>query len=127
MDLPENLRYTSEHEWLLISENEATIGITDFAQEQLGDVVYIELPDIGTKVKQGETFGTIESVKAVSDLFSPGSGEVVDRNESLTKSPELVNESPYEKGWLIKVRIDDTSELENLLDAKAYQREIKSD
>ena len=126
MEVPEELRYTSEHEWVRLDEDESTVGITDFAQEQLGDVVYVELAEVGTTIRRGEAFGTIESVKAVSDLFAPASGEVTARNEALRDAPELVNASPYGDGWLIKLRADDKAELEALLDAEAYRSETAS-
>jgi len=123
MELPDELRYTSEHEWVRQDEDEVTVGITDYAQEQLGDVVYVELPEVGTRLTQGDTFGTIESVKAVSDLFAPVSGEVTARNEALTDGPEMVNESPYGDGWLIQMQIKDQSQVGQLLKAEAYRNE----
>lgn len=120
MEVPAELRYTSEDEWVREEDGEATVGITDFAQDQLGDVVYVELPEIGRALKQGETFGVIESVKAVSDLFSPVSGEVVARNEALAEHPELVNSAPYGDGWMMRVRLSDPAELDPLLTADAY-------
>ena len=121
MELPEDLRYTSEHEWIRLDGDEGTIGITDFAQEQLGDVVYVELPENGTRLVQGDTFGTIESVKAVSDLFAPVSGEVLERNEALQDAPELVNASPYGDGWLLKMRVEELAQVDALLDAASYR------
>lgn len=121
MELPEDLRYTSEHEWIRLNGDEGTIGITDFAQEQLGDVVYVELPEAGTRLVQGDTFGTIESVKAVSDLFAPVSGEVLERNEALQDAPELVNASPYGDGWLLKMRVEELAQVDALLDAASYK------
>lgn len=121
MELPEDLRYTSEHEWIRLNGDEGTIGITDFAQDQLGDVVYVELPEAGTRLVQGDTFGTIESVKAVSDLFAPVSGEVLERNEALQDAPELVNASPYGDGWLLKMRVEELAQVDALLDAASYR------
>ena len=121
MEYPEDLKYTEEHEWLLVENDVVTVGITDFAQDALGDVVFVELPDEGSSVEAGKTFGVVESVKAVSDVYAPLSGEVVEVNEELPDTPELVNTSPYEDGWMIKIRFSDPSELDSLLDAEAYQ------
>ena len=126
-ETPDDLLYTSDHEWLRRGEaspDEAVIGITDFAQDQLGDVVYLDLPAAGDSLNAGERFGEIESVKTVSDLYAPISGEVLAANGELEEQPELVNDSPYEDGWLIRVRIADDSELENLLDAGAYTAQL---
>ena len=126
-ETPDDLLYTSDHEWLRRGEaspDEAVIGITDFAQDQLGDVVYLDLPTPGDSLNAGERFGEIESVKTVSDLYAPISGEVLAANGELEEQPELVNDSPYEDGWLIRVRIADDSELENLLDAGAYTAQL---
>lgn len=121
MDVPNDLRYSKEHEWVRLDETgTATIGITDFAQDQLGDVVYLGLPEPGTAVSQFERCGEIESVKSVSELYSPVSGEVVERNDLAVDSPELVNQSPYGEGWLWQVRLENPAELENLLTADAY-------
>ena len=117
---PADLKYTKDHEWVRIAGGEATIGITQYAQAQLGDVVYVELPAIGRTLKQGEVFGTIESVKAVSELYAPVSGAVVAVNDALTGSPESVNKDPY-AAWICKVTASDAGELGNLLDAPAYQ------
>jgi glycine cleavage system H protein len=124
MKFPKKLRYTREHEWVLIEGNQATIGITDFAQHELGDVVFVELPKPGTRVSQGKEFGVIESVKSASDLFSPVTGEVIELNGDLADHPELVNESPYERGWMLRVNADDPAELDSLLDASAYRQLI---
>lgn len=120
MNIPDNLMYTKEHEWVKMDGKVATIGVTDYAQEQLGDIVYSELPANGEAVSKGETFGVLESVKAVSDCYSPLSGKVVEINDTLTENPETVNEDPYGEGWMIKVELSDSSELEGLLDPKAY-------
>jgi glycine cleavage system H protein len=119
---PRDLRYSTEHEWVRLQGDTAVIGITYFAQDSLGDIVYISLPDVGSTVKQFQKMGEVESVKAVSDLFSPVSGNVVERNEAALKSPELVNREPFGGGWLIRVRLNDASETGRLLDAAAYDR-----
>ena len=121
---PSELKYTKDHEWLKVDGGEATVGITDFAQKQLGDVVFVELPEIGRKVKQGEVFGTIESVKAVSELFSPVSGQVVAINTNLANHPETVNTTPHET-WMIRLKPDSPSEADALLDAAAYSALVK--
>ena len=121
MDIPSNLSYTSDHEWARVDGERVTIGITDYAQEQLGDVVYVELPVEGDRVKAKETFGIIESVKTVSDLYAPVSGEVLEVNKELLDHPEWVNQDPYGKAWMIVVAIADAKDLEGLLDAKAYE------
>ena len=121
MNVPENLLYTDQHEWVLLEEDIATVGITDYAQSELGDIVFLELPSVGSKVVSGEAFGSIEAVKAVSDMFAPMSGEVVEVNDTLSETPELVNQSPYDKGWMIRVRISDESEQESLLTPEGYK------
>jgi glycine cleavage system H protein len=118
--IPSNLKYTKEHEWALVEENTVTVGITDFAQSALGDIVFLEVPEVGTNLKSGSTFGVVESIKSVSDLYSPVTGEVVGRNSDLEGSPEKINEDAY-GSWLIKVKVKDTSELNNLLTAEQYQ------
>ena len=126
-ETPADLLYTSDHEWVRRGEaspDEAVIGITDFAQDQLGDVVYLDLRAAGDSISAGERFGEIESVKTVSDLYAPISGDVLAANGELEEQPELVNDSPYEDGWLIRVRIADDSELDNLLDAGAYTAQL---
>ncbi|KDP22912.1 hypothetical protein JCGZ_01773 [Jatropha curcas] len=117
-----DLKYADSHEWVKVDGNSATVGITDHAQDHLGDVVYVELPEVGASVKQGDSFGAVESVKATSDVNSPISGKVVEVNEELNSSPGLVNSSPYEKGWIIKVNISDVDELKNLKDADEYSK-----
>jgi glycine cleavage system H protein len=118
---PGTLKYSREHEWVSAAEDDAvTIGITDYAQEQLGDIVYVELPEVGTNVIQHEKFGEIESVKSVSDLFSPIGGEIIESNAALEDQPEAVNEEPYGSGWMLKVRIGDRRELDSLLDQPEY-------
>jgi glycine cleavage system H protein len=126
MEIPKELLYTQEHEWILFddSANTATIGITDYAQGELGDIVFVELPSVGVTVKQADPFGTIEAVKAVSDLFSPVTGEVVEVNSLLQDRPELINQDPYDKGWMIKVKISDSSELNSLMSPDDYKTHI---
>jgi len=124
MPSPSDRRYTKEHEWVRVEDNMGTVGITDYAQDQLGDIVYVDLPSPGTHVKQLEKLGEIESVKAVSDLYSPVSGEVVEVNQGVNDRPELVNQSPYEEGWLVRLRLADPAELDNLLTAKQYDELI---
>jgi len=119
--VPQDLRYTREHEWVRVDGDVATIGITDFAADQLGDVVFVELPEVGRKVTQFGAVGVVESVKAVSDLFAPVGGEVVETNAALGGSPELLNSDPFGAGWMIKVRLSDAGQLDALLDAAAYQ------
>ncbi|RKR06139.1 glycine cleavage system H protein [Kushneria sinocarnis] len=119
--IPDNLHYTDSHEWIQDNgDGTATIGITDHAQQSLGDVVFVELPELGRTLKAGEEFGVVESVKAASDLYAPLGGEVIEINEALEDAPESVNESPYDNAWLIKLRLDDASELEKLLSSEAY-------
>jgi len=120
MNLPDDLRYTREHEWARRKGALVVVGVTAFAQEQLGDVVYLELPDVGDVVKKGESFGVVESTKAVSELFAPISGKVVEVNDPLVEAPEAVNEDPYEEGWMIAIEPADPKELAELLDVKAY-------
>jgi len=124
MNVPTNLKYTKDHEWVLIKGNEATVGITDFAQHELGDIVFIEIETVGEELGHGEVFGTVEAVKTVSDLFMPLSGTVKEKNEELETAAELVNSDPYGKGWMIKVELSDLSEAEDLLDAEAYKKLI---
>jgi glycine cleavage system H protein len=120
MEAPPGLKYSKEHEWVATEESVATIGITDHAQEQLGEIVYIELPAIGEKVSKDDPFGVVESVKAVSDIYAPVSGTVVEVNEDLPESPEVVNEDPYGDGWLIKVKVSDPADLEDLMENDEY-------
>jgi glycine cleavage system H protein len=120
MEAPPGLKYSKEHEWVATEESVATIGITDHAQEQLGEIVYIELPAIGEKVSKNDPFGVVESVKAVSDIYAPVSGTVVEVNEDLPESPEVVNEDPYGDGWLIKVKVSDPADLEDLMENDEY-------
>ncbi len=124
MKIPDDLKYTKDHEWVKIDGEEATIGITDFAQNELGDIVYIEVGTEGETLDKEETFGTIEAVKTVSDLFMPLSGEVLEFNEELESSPDIVNNDPYGKGWIIKVKLSDPSEADELLSAEKYKELI---
>lgn len=121
MNFPAELKYTKDHEWLSISGNEAVIGITDFAQRELGDIVYVDIETIGQEVEREERFGTIEAVKTVSDLYMPIKGTVLETNAELVNSPELVNADPYGKGWIIKITITDATDLDGLLNAEDYQ------
>lgn len=127
MEFPDTLKYTKEHEWIRVEGNTATLGITDFAQEQLGDIVYLELPDEGERVTQGEPFGVVESVKAVSDLYAAVSGKVIEINDPLVENPETLNEDCYEEGWLIKIEIGDKKELQNLLNHEEYRSFLKEE
>ena len=125
MTFPENIRYTSEHEWIRVEGNEAFVGITDYAQSELGEIVFIDVPTLGETVGQGDVFGSIEAVKTVSDLNMPVTGEVLELNEELDAQPELVNNDPYGKGWIIRIAVKDAAELNNLMDAAAYQASLK--
>jgi glycine cleavage system H protein len=124
MDIPSELRYTKEHEWVRLRGDVATVGITDYAQGELGDIVFVELPQVGDSVTKDESFGTIEAVKAVSDLYAPLSGEVIEINEALDETPETINNSPYEDGWMIKINPSDPSETDDLLSADDYKKLI---
>lgn len=127
MELPGDLKYTKEHEWARIGDGKAVIGITDHAQEELGDIVFVELPEAGSEVEQNQTFGTVESVKAVSDLYSPLSGAVVEVNGALQDEPELINSGPYKEGWLITVKLSDEAEINDLLSAEEYQAFVEEE
>lgn len=124
MEFPDELKYTEEHEWVQIEGDLVVVGITDFAQDALGDVVFVELPEVGTEVTAGKAFGVVESVKAVSDVYAPVTGTVEEVNEELPDAPETINTSPYDDGWMIKIRISDPDQLDGLLDAAAYQAHI---
>lgn len=126
MKIPEELHYTKDHEWIKIEGDEALVGITDFAQGELGDIVYVEVESLDETLAAEAVFGTVEAVKTVSDLFMPLSGEVIAFNEELEDTPELVNEDPYGKGWMIKIKLSDPAEIENLLDAQAYSSLVTS-
>ena len=120
MNVPAELKYTKEHEWIRVEGEEAVVGITDYAQSQLGDIVFVECETVGDALEAGETFGTVEAVKTVSDLYLPVAGEVLEFNEELEGEPELVNKDPYGKGWIVKIKISDETELDGLLNADAY-------
>jgi glycine cleavage system H protein len=124
MNIPEELKYTEEHEWVKIDGNTATIGITDFAQGELGDIVYIDIDSIGNELDGNEIFGTVEAVKTVSDLFMPIKGTVLEINSSIESTPEIVNEDPYGKGWIIKIEISEDQDISNLLSAEEYRNMI---
>lgn len=121
MNFPENLRYTKDHEWVKVDGDEATVGITDFAQRELGDIVYVEIESVGKEFQAGEIFGTVEAVKTVSDLYLPLSGTVTEVNPNINSSPETVNSDPYGEGWMIKMKLTDPSEVKGLLTSEAYQ------
>jgi glycine cleavage system H protein len=124
MNFPDNIRYTSEHEWIRVEGDEAFVGITDYAQSELGEIVFIDVPTLGEEVAQGDVFGSVEAVKTVSDLNMPVSGEVLEVNGALDAQPELVNNDPYGEGWIIRISVKDASELDSLMDAKAYEASL---
>jgi glycine cleavage system H protein len=124
MNIPAELKYTKDHEWVKLEGDIATIGITEFAQSELGDIVYVEVETVGETMAQEEVFGSVEAVKTVSDLFLPMSGEIIEFNDALESNPELVNNDPYGAGWMVKVRVADTAEFAALLDAEAYAQEV---
>ena len=126
MNVPANLKYTKDHEWLKIDGENAFIGISDFAQHELGDIVFIEVETVGEILGKHESFGTIEAVKTVSDMYMPVGGEVLEFNEDLTTTPEIINQDPYEKGWVIKIKITNPAEIDELMDAVQYQAHIQS-
>lgn len=126
MKLPENLKYTQDHEWILVDGDVATVGITDFAQGELGDIVFVEIETEGETLDKGEIFGTVEAVKTVSDLFMPVAGEVIEVNETLADNPEAVNKDPYGTGWMIRIKISDESEIANLMSAEDYKKMIEA-
>ena len=124
MDFSANVKYTKDHEWILISGDVGTVGITDYAQGELGDVVFVELPKVGTTIKANESFGSIEAVKAVSDLYAPVSGAITEVNQELEKAPELVNKDPFGKGWMVRIKLSNPSEASSLLDVAAYKAHV---
>ena len=124
MAVPSEFKYSKEHEWVKVEGNTATIGITEYAQGELGDIVFVELPDVDDEINEGDTFGSVESVKTVSELYAPVSGKIVETNDELEDSPEFVNESPYEKAWMVKVELSDESQLDELLSAEQYSEII---
>jgi glycine cleavage system H protein len=125
MEFPEDLKYTREHEWVSIEGNVATIGITDHAQQQLGDVVFVELPAIGERVEKADAFGVVESTKAVSDVYAPVSGEIAEVNDDLPDNPELLNEDPYGDGWMVKITLGDRGDLDDLMSAEEYRKFVE--
>lgn len=125
MNFPDNLKYTNDHEWIRVEDRFGWIGITDYAQGELGDIVYVEEPAVGTKIEQGKSFGTIEAVKAVSDLFAPVTGDVVEVNTELQSHPEIINKDPYRNGWIVKIAITDPIQLNSLLDWQAYKELVR--
>jgi glycine cleavage system H protein len=125
MNIPENLRYTKDHEWIRVEDKVAFVGITDYAQGELGDIVFIEIETLGEHLEKEEVFGTIEAVKTVSDLFMPASGKVIEINDKLEDQPDLVNKDPYGEGWLIKVEVDDVNQVNSLHDAQSYKKMIE--
>tara|TARA_Y100001970_G_scaffold88711_1_gene111998 strand:+ start:12265 stop:12642 length:378 start_codon:yes stop_codon:yes gene_type:complete len=125
MELPGNIKYTEEHEWVDINDGIATVGITDFAQSELGDIIFVEFPDKGITVEQKESIGTLEAVKTVADIFSPLSGDILELNRDLESNPELINEDPYKGGWILKIKISTPGEIENLLSNSDYEKLIK--
>jgi glycine cleavage system H protein len=122
MSAPKNLKYTKTHEWVLVEDDVVTVGIADYAQQELGDITYLELPDVGDSVSAGEAFGVVESVKAASDIYSPLDGEVLERNDGAVDSPEVINASPYGDAWLLKLKISDPSQVEALMDPETYEQ-----
>jgi glycine cleavage system H protein len=127
VSIPKDFRYTEEHEWVKVEGANVRVGITDFAQHELGDIVFVELPEVGDEIKADEPFGSVESVKTVSELYAPISGKIVEINEDLNDNPEFVNESPYEKAWMIVIEPSDSSEVEKLMTAEQYENLIKED
>lgn len=125
-DVPDDLRYTKDHEWARVEGNKIRVGITAFAVEQLGDITLVELPKVGTKVEEGKAFGTVESVKTLSDLFAPVPGTVVEVNDKLASNPELVNEAAYDKGWMVVIEVSDPAKLAALMDAAAYRKHLEA-
>lgn len=126
MNIPENLKYSEDHEWIKVDGDVAYVGITDFAQSELGDIVYVEVETVGETIEQGEVFGTVEAVKTVSDLMMPVTAEIVEFNEALEDEPELINKDPYGDGWIIKVKVSDASQLDDLMDAAGYKAMIEA-
>jgi glycine cleavage system H protein len=127
MNLPTDLKYSKEHEWVRVEENVATLGITDYAQEELGDIVNVELPEEGDEIQREDAFGAVESVKASSEVFSPLSGKIVEINEPLLDSPETINEDPYDEGWMVRIEMSNPAELDDLMDAAAYEAYVREE
>lgn len=126
MNIPGNLKYTKDHEWIKVDGDKAVIGITDYAQGELGDIVFVEIETLGENLGQGDIFGSIEAVKTVSDLFMPAGGEVIEVNEAINDTPELINTDPFGEGWLIKIKLEDEAQLDSLLNAEQYKAQIES-
>ena len=124
MEFPQNLKYTADHEWILVEGETALVGITDFAQGELGDIVYLDIPSVGEDLAQGEVFGTIEAVKTVSDLFMPVSGKILEANDAVNDAPESVNQSPYTDGWMVRIQLTNPAELDSLMDVATYRKQI---
>jgi glycine cleavage system H protein len=127
MDIPDDLKYSEEHQWVQVEDDIAMIGISDFAQEQLGEIVFLELPEVGDQLQSGKPYGVVESAKTASDLYAPVSGDVIEVNVELPDSPEIINGSPYEDGWLVKLKLVDPAELDDLLDAASYEEMIEDE
>lgn len=127
MKFPEELKYTEDHEWIKVEDGIVTVGVTDYAQDQLGDIVYVEIETLDESLNQGDEFGTVEAVKTVSELFMPVSGEIIELNEALEDTPDLVNQSPYDEGWMIKIKISNPKELKDLMDVDAYKNLVGKD
>jgi glycine cleavage system H protein len=127
MEVPKDLKYTQEHEWIRVDGKKAVIGISEFAQDQLGDIVFVELPEVGSQIDQGSPFGIVESVKTVSDLYAPAGGKVTGVNKDLETNPEKINNAPYEGGWIIEIELSDEKDIESLLDSNAYSEQCKSE
>ncbi len=127
MEVPQDLKYTQEHEWIRVDGKKAVIGISEFAQEQLGDIVFVELPEVGSQVEQGSPFGVVESVKTVSDLYAPADGKVTAVNKDLETNPEKVNSEPYGEGWIVEIELSDETNLKSLLDADAYSEQCQKE
>ena len=125
MSLPQNIKYTDDHEWASINENVITIGITEFAQSELGDIIFVEFPDLNINVQKKDAIGTLEAVKTVADIFSPISGLIIELNEDLESNPELINESPYDQGWILKIKVNNSDEFNSLLSYSDYEKLIK--
>ena len=125
MSLPQNIKYTDDHEWASINENVITIGITEFAQSELGDIIFVEFPDLNINVQKKDAIGTLEAVKTVADIFSPISGLIIELNENLESNPELINESPYDQGWILKIKVTNSDEFNSLLSYSDYEKLIK--
>ena len=127
MEVPKDLKYTQEHEWIRVDGRKAVIGLSEFAQDQLGDIVFVELPEVGSQIDQGSPFGIVESVKTVSDLYAPAGGMVTAVNKNLETNPEKINNSPYQEGWVVEIELSDKKEIESLLDADAYSKQCKNE